>query len=235
MIFTSYQEHLFDQAQGFLVIDGVNGAGKSTLLARLAAYLTEAAVPFVQTREPGATNLGKQIRPLLLANEEKLSTLAELFLFAADRAEHVQKLILPALRERKLVLSDRYYYSTFAFQGFGREIDLELINSITSIAIAGVHPDLVLLLDLDPAEGLRRTKKRNSANGAADVDNFEKEELAFHTRLRRGYLEVAKQSAEPMVLLDGSMTPEEVWNQAKQFVDPWISAVCSRWNTVNKA
>lgn len=214
--------------QGFLVIDGVNGAGKSTLLTRLASYLTAAGFPFVQTREPGATALGQKLRPLLLANDEKNSILAELFLFAADRAEHVQKLILPTLQKQQLVLSDRYYYSTYAFQGFGRQIDLELINSITNIAIAGVRPDLLLLLDLDPAEGLRRTKKRNSTSATADVDNFEREELAFHTRLRQGFLDIAQRCPEPVAILDGAQTPEMVWQQTKQLIDPWLAALRQR-------
>jgi dTMP kinase len=206
-------------SKGFFVLEGVNGAGKSTLQKKLAEYLTQCGIDTILTREPGATPIGNEIRSLVL--ETKAGTpaaLTEIFLFAADRAEHVEKIIAPALKERKAVISDRYYYSTIAFQGYGRGLDRETIQSVNTVAIAGVTPDFVLLLDLDPAEGLRRTSTRTGQEG---TDAFEKEKLSFHERLRKGFLEIAKSSKEAFLIVDASKSPEEIFNFVKPLVDRW--------------
>lgn len=198
----------------FIVIDGVNGAGKSTLQKRIAAYLGERQVPHITTREPGATELGKKIRCMILEeNEPKMSYLAELFLFGADRAEHVEKVIVPALAKGVTVISDRYYYSTTAFQGYGRGIDRKIVDSINSLAISGKIPDLWIQLDLDPAEGLRRNRLSQEKSGAAGKDSFEAEEIAFHQRLRNGFKELATQVSEPTVVLDANQSPDSVWEK----------------------
>ena len=163
---------------GFIVFEGVNGAGKGTLINEIAQRISAQNIPVIQTFEPGATALGAKIRNMLLGqSEQKLSELSELLLFAADRAEHVHSVIAPNLNCGKAILCDRYYYSTSAFQGYGRGIDLELINSLNSVATQGVLPDLVILLDLDPAEGLRRAAQRENN---AQTDSFEQEDLEFH-------------------------------------------------------
>jgi len=205
--------------KGFLAVDGVNGAGKSTLIERLAAHLEERALPFVMTREPGGTPLGSVLRPVLL--ESRLSPLAELFLFAADRAEHVAARIRPALAARRLVVTDRYYYSTAAFQGYGRRLPLDRVERINSLAVDGCYPDALILLDLDAAEGLRRTRGRELSG---ERDCIENEELAFHHRLREGFLDLARRCAEPCLVIDAGQSREAIWQSALPLINGWIDA-----------
>ncbi len=211
----------FSKPKGFLVIEGVNGAGKSTLIRAIEALARERGNPPLVTREPGATPLGAALRSLVLEEKAgKPSPTTEIFLFAADRAEHVATVIQPALKARKPLVSDRYFYSTLAFQGYGRGLDLKEIQSVTDIAIRGVLPDLVILLDLDPAAGLARTKSRQAHEG---TDAFEKEELAFHTRLREGFLTIAKTSPTPFLVVDATKGPEEVFAFVKPVIEKWLS------------
>lgn len=204
--------------KGFLVLDGVNGAGKTTLLKKILQYLADNNKTVKATREPGATELGVNLRRLLLENpNEQPCSIAEMFLFAADRAEHVNKLIRPAINRGELVISDRYYYSTVAFQGYGRKLDLEMTYSINQIAIDGMLPDLVLLMDLDPAEGLRRTTARSTED--CGKDSFEREALEFHRAIREGFLEIAKTAPEQFYLIDASKSQEQIWDEVKQIID----------------
>lgn len=222
----------FPTARGFVVLEGVNGAGKGTLLRLISEYLSKKQISFISSFEPGATALGKNIRKLVLENSgEKPNPEAEMLLFSADRREHVAKVIEPALKSKKLVILDRFYYSGSAFQGYGRQLNLDLINQINKIAIAGTVPDLVILLDLDPAEGLKRSKKREAQdNIKAGKDVFEKEELAFHQRLRQGYLEIARSSKEPFIVIDASKTPSEIFEEVR----PLIDALLKSLNETNK-
>ena len=211
----------FDGARGFLVVDGVNGAGKGTLITKLHAYLLENGIDPLLTREPGGTLLGKTLREILLSNSSTTrSPLSEVFLFCADRTQHVSEVIRPAIERCQPVISDRYYYSTIAFQGYGRELDLATIKELSRIAICGTTPDLVLLLDLDPAVGLRRTAKRSEG-----ADSFEAEELAFHQRLRAGFLKLAEELPEPFCVLDASQTPDQVFESAKAILNRWIESL----------
>jgi dTMP kinase len=204
----------FQAPKGFLVLEGVNGAGKSTLLKRLKAYAESLGFEVLTTFEPGATPQGKELRRILLEGApSKVAPLSELFLFAADRHEHVQQVINPALASRKLVLCDRYLYSTLAFQGYGRGLNRSTINQLNSLAVGQTLPDLVLLLDLDAKEGLRRTKTR-AGSSAATVDSFEAEELSFHEALRKGFLEIAKEREEPFLILDAAKSPDQVYETA---------------------
>lgn len=201
----------------FIVIDGVNGAGKSTLIKSITAYLEQNKISLCNTREPGSTPLGLELRKLLLENAgDSRSHLAETFLFAADRAEHVTKVIRPALTRGEFVLSDRYYYSTVAFQGYGRGLGKDLTVQVNQIAIQGVVPDLVLILDLPVEEGLRRAAARNK--NTSDKDSFEAEELAFHERLRAGFLTMAKELPEPFVVLDALKTPQQLFEEAQSLL-----------------
>lgn len=219
----------FANKSGFIVLDGVNGAGKSTLQNSIIDFLTKNGLAVLKTHEPGATTLGKGIRSLVLGqNDEKLSSLAELFLFAADRAEHVAKTIKPALREGNLVISDRYYYSTTAFQGYGRGLNLDIIDNINKIAIDNLLPDLVILLDLAPEIGLQRTKARGRLNpnktSVSESDSFENEELEFHRRLRNGFLEIAKISKEPFIIIDATQSAETVFNESLKYIEVWAKS-----------
>lgn len=197
----------------FVACEGVNGCGKSTLITNLSTRLEAAGRPFVKTREPGGTPLGLELRKLLLEwKGEKKSDLAELLLFAADRAEHAEKIIRPALAQGSTVLCDRYLYSTITFQGNGRGISMDWIKQTNSLATQGLLPDLVILMDVDPSEGLRRTKARASQA----EDSFEAEELAFHQRIREGFLTIAKESPVPFLVLNGLDSKEVNASKAAQ-------------------
>jgi dTMP kinase len=184
----------------FIAFEGINGCGKSTLLNNLANMLCNAGNKVVKTREPGGTPLGLELRKLLLNwNGEKKTARSELLLFGADRAEHCDKVIIPGIEGGSWVLCDRYLYSTIAFQGHGRGISREWIDSANSLATLNLKPDLVILMDVDPEEGLRRTKARKEQV----KDSFEEEELAFHHRIRNGFLELAESDAVPFLVLNG--------------------------------
>lgn len=220
--------HSFTSPKGFIVLEGINGAGKTTLQNRLADYLEKKNFQVVKTREPGGSpQLGKPVRALLLETQEhKISSLAELFLFSADRADHVEKVIQPALAQKKIVLCDRFFYSSIAFQGYGRGIDRTLIEHVSEIAVAKQFADLVLLLDLDPDVGLARSAGREkSAGSAAQQDNFEQEPAAFQKRIREGFLALAKERPEPFLVLNAAAGPDEIFNQAKVVIDKFLQAL----------
>lgn len=199
------------KSPAFIAFEGINGCGKTTLHKLLSANLIAAGRSVHDTREPGGTPLGGEIRKLLLDwNGEKKSSRAELLLFAADRAEHVDKVIRPNLERGTWVLTDRFIYSTITFQGHGRGIDRKLLDQANALAIEGTFPDLVILLDLAPEEAFKRIASRNSSAR----DAFEDEELAFHTRIRNGFLECAQESPVPFLVLDATKTPEQLSAEA---------------------
>lgn len=210
----------FKSPRGFIVLEGVNGAGKSSLQDKLENYAAARGAKVLKTFEPGATPAGKLLRKILLeAKQQPLHPMAEVFLFCADRSEHAAKVIAPALQQGQLVISDRYYYSTMAFQGYGRELDLKLLLNLNLTAIAGLLPDLVILLDLDPQEGLQRNSGKASLPQRGAGDAFEQENLAFHRRLRQGFLEMAKSLPEPFLVIDAAQSAQTVFETAKQAVD----------------
>lgn len=211
----------FKQSRGFIALEGVNGAGKSTLQELIANFLKAGNRNPICTREPGATELGKHLRKILLENSQgQIGPLTEVFLFAADRAHHVSHLIKPTLASGSIVITDRYFYSTIAFQGYGRGLPVPVLESINHTAIDGIFPDLTFLLDLDPAEGLKRTRGRNQGS-----DSFEKEDLAFHTRLRAGFVEIAKSAKEPFVVLDAAKPAADVFAQASPALEAWFKSL----------
>jgi dTMP kinase len=194
----------------FIAFEGINGCGKTTLHRKVSEYLQSRSVKHVDTREPGGTALGKEIRKLLLEwPGEKKSERSELLLFAADRAEHVDKLIKPSLANGSWVLCDRYIHSTITFQGHGRGIQRSWLDQAIALATQGLEPDLVVLLDLEPAIALSRISKR-SGNGR---DSFEDEHLEFHTRIRNGFLECAEQSSTAFLVLDACEEPDTLAQQ----------------------
>ncbi|RIL11166.1 MAG: dTMP kinase [Proteobacteria bacterium] len=208
-----------DAPRGFIVLEGVNGAGKSTLQRELVRIAGGKGLKVVSSFEPGATKIGSALRSLLLEHKaDKPHALTELLLFAADRAEHVETLIKPALNQRKLVISDRYFYSTTAFQGYGRGLDQALIDSLNNTATGGLTPDLVILLDLDPAIGLRRNTAQSGNN-----DAFERETIDFHARLRAGFLKIAEVSSEPFVVVNAAEPPEQVLSAVQPIFERLIA------------
>ena len=204
---------------GFIVIEGVNGAGKSTIITKVQEHLSLNNIPAIFTREPGSGELGVIIRDIVLNSPEKIPELTELFLFAADRSQHVEKIIKPAIAENKLVISDRYYYSTIAFQSYGRGLNYDLVQQINQLAIQNTTPDLVILLDLEPDIGLQR----NQVDPDKTVDNFECTELEFHQRIRQGFLKIAETLPENFIIIDANRSPEEVQQEVIKAIDCYVS------------
>lgn len=184
--------------RGFLItLEGVEGSGKSTHCRLLAEWLRARGREVVLTSEPDGTPLGAGIRGLFEKDGATPTPLAQTFLFMAARQQHVAQVIRPALARGAVVVSDRYADATLAYQGFGGGMDLETIRDLNALATGGVMPDLTLLLDLDPAEGIKRISDRA-------LDAFEKMDLAFHRRVRDGYLEIAHAEKGRFVVLNAA-------------------------------
>ncbi len=198
----------------FISFEGGEGAGKSTLITKLYEYLQAQKKPVLLTRAPGGTMTGELIRHLLLHHDEKdISSRTELFLFLADRAQHVQEVILPALEARKFVLCDRFNDSTVAYQGGARGFDPEWIRKLCHFATQDLEPVITLYLDIDPQEGLRRVQRTK--------DRIEKENLPFHQKIRQAYLAIAKKDPKRFHVLDGSKTPDAVFQDALRLLQPY--------------
>jgi dTMP kinase len=187
----------------FITFEGIEGCGKTTQVRHLTAYLEGKHLPFLLTREPGGTAIGDRIRQILLSSENsRMEPVTEFFLYVAARAQHVAQSVLPALRDGKTVLCDRFADATLAYQGNGRGLNLAWLEEIHERFLKGLKPDLTFLLDLPVEEGLRRAWKRME-NQAVKEDRFEKEALAFHRRVREGYLLLARKEPKRIVVLDG--------------------------------
>jgi dTMP kinase len=194
-----------DGPRGRLItVEGVEGAGKTTQVEALRAWLAERGVPVVATAEPDGTPLGASLRRVL-GEIDRVSPLTEAFLFAASRAEHVLRVIGPALACGQVVLCDRYVDSTVAYQGYGRGVALETLAHLNRLATGGVLPDLTLILDLDVSEGLRRARARRGARAACDP--FERLAIEFHERVRKGYWAIRDREPERVTLVDADRTP----------------------------
>jgi len=193
-------------ARGFFVtIEGIEGAGKSTLAEALAARLREAGREVVLTREPGGTSVGDAIRKILLESGEFMSDRAELLLFEASRAQHVDGVIAPAIQRGAVVICDRFTDSSIAYQGGARKIDSDTVASLNEFAVRGVTPDMTILLDLPAEVGLARQK---------GVDRISAEGLAFHESVRQGYLAIARAEPGRVVVLDAAESPDVVVERA---------------------
>ncbi len=199
----------------FVTLEGMEGSGKSTLLLGLAERFRAAGRSVLCTREPGGSGLGRALRPLLLDCRSSLSPEAELFLFLADRAQHAEEVLRPALERGQLVLCDRYVDSTIVYQGYGRGFDIDNLVHLNEMAIRGLWPDRTLILDLPPEEGLARARGRNARNGdALEEGRFESEALRFHTAVREGFLAWAEKNARRCQVLDAQASPEAVLDAA---------------------
>ncbi len=210
----------------FVTFEGIEGSGKSTQITQLANYLRSAGQAVTLTREPGGTGIGDQIRKILLdpANTA-LTPRTELLLYAAARAQHLEELVRPDLRAGKIVLCDRFSDATIAYQGHGRGLDESLIRALDPVATAGLRPDLTILLDIDAAAGLARARGRNSSRGLEAEARFENEELAFHERVRRGYLMLARAEAGRFRVVDAARTPDEIQADVRKIVEDALLAV----------
>ncbi|HEC62854.1 MAG TPA: dTMP kinase [Candidatus Acetothermia bacterium] len=184
----------------FVVLEGPDASGKSTQLRLLSEELSRRNIPHITTREPGSTRVGRALRQLLLDPEQKIRPFTELLLMVADRHEHVEEVIRPALAAGKWVLCSRYTMSSLAYQGHGRGLDLNLIRELNRLATGGLEPDYVFLLDLPPQVAYQRTQMR---------DRFEGEGLTFFTQVRAGYLELIRNLPRGY-LVDATASPEQV-------------------------
>jgi dTMP kinase len=190
----------------FITLEGPEGSGKTTQIPLLVDWLREQGYEVDLTREPGGTDIGNLIRDLLHdPRHTAMDATAEILLYSADRAQHVAQCIRPALAAGKVVVSDRYYDSTLAYQGYGRGLDLKMLRAITAFATGGLKPDLTLYLDIAPEEGL----KRRQANGE-EWNRLDAETLEFHQRVRAGYMELIAQEPERWVVIDAARSVEEV-------------------------
>ena len=193
----------------FVSFEGIEGSGKSTQVTLLAQVLRSRGYEIIVTREPGGTPVGQVLRRLLLeSSSSPLASSTELLLMLADRAQHVQEIVAPALRANKIVISDRCMDSTTAYQGYGRGVELALLAQLNTFACSGCMPALTLVLDLPVGEGLRRVRQRQS--GPQGTDRFESESVAFHERVRIGYLEIARSDPQRVCILDAARPVEMI-------------------------
>ncbi len=195
---------------GYLItVEGIGGSGKTTLVAALASWLTSTGVKVVTTHEPGGTVTGKAIRGLALSAPEPLSPITEAFLFEADRTETYTKVIRPALADRAVVISDRNVYGTVAYQVFGGGVQLELVDTASEAATGGLHPDLVLILDLTPELAALRLAQVGGG------DRFDRRDTEFQRRVRNGFLFAAERDGPRAKIIDASRAAEAVLAEAR--------------------
>jgi dTMP kinase len=189
----------------FITLEGIEGSGKSTQLRKLAERIPNA----LATKEPGGTPTADRIRAILLDTRATIDPVAELFLFAASRRQHVMEVIRPALAAGRVVLCDRFTDATLAYQGFGRRLDLDRLRWLNDWATDSLRPDLTLIFDLPEEVGLQRARSRNSS-APVDEGRFEQEDLRFHRRVREGYLTLAASEPDRYAVIDAAGTPDEV-------------------------
>jgi dTMP kinase len=199
-----------------ITVEGVEGSGKSTQCARLEQHLSGRGLQVVRTSEPDGTPLGLRVRALFEADGPTPTPLTQTFLFMAARQEHVTRVIAPALARGAVVISDRYADATVAYQGYGQGLDVQTIRELNMLATGGVLPDLTLVLDLDPAAGMRRIHGRA-------LDAFEKMDTAFHRRVREGYLEIARADKNRVVVLDAARDADALHADVVRAVDELLA------------
>jgi len=203
----------------FITFEGSEGCGKTTQVAMLAEYLRQQGYPVLATREPGGTSIGDQVRAILsdLKNTE-MHPRTEILLFQASRAQLVEQVIRPHLEAGGIVLSDRFADSTLAYQGFGYQLDLEMLKTIIAFATGGLKPDLTLLLDLDVEEGLRRRARGGEWNRLDAYD------IAFYQRVRQGYHTLAHLEPERWAIVDAALPPETLQAAIRKVIGEKLSA-----------
>ena len=195
----------------FIVFEGPEGAGKSTQIKRLESALRDHGIEPVMTREPGGTPASDAIRKVILDPDLNINPLTEFLLYSASRAQHVDEVIKPALEQNKVVISDRFFGASVAYQGYGRGLELDFIYNLTNRVTQGIQPDLVLLLDLDPQVGLERIAARGQK------DRLELADISFHQKVRQGFLEQAKANPH-WHMIDALQTQDKVTEQIWQVI-----------------
>lgn len=200
----------------FIVLDGVEGCGKSTQVTLLARRLEQAGAHVVVTHEPGGTPVGERIRALLLDPAyPEMTPLTEVMLFCASRAQHCSEVIAPALAAGQMVVCDRYASSTAVYQGYAGGLGMETIARVNDVATGGLEPDLLVVLDLDPKEGMRR----KFGEGAAHADRIEEKSAEFHQKVREGFLQYARLRPGHSVVVSADAPPEEIHRRVWEHVN----------------
>ncbi|MCX7760084.1 MAG: dTMP kinase [Hydrogenothermaceae bacterium] len=189
----------------FITFEGIEACGKTTQSKLLYSYLIDNGYKAVLTREPGGTELGKKIREILLSHtEEKFPKIAELLLYEADRNIHIHNVIKPKLEEGFIVISDRFYDSTTAYQHYGRNIDFSIVDYLNRLATEGYKPDITFLIDIPVEKAFERLKSK---------DRLESESIDFHIKVREGFLYIARKDVDRVVMLDGLQSIEDIFKQ----------------------
>lgn len=204
----------------FITFEGIDGSGKSTQLRLLANFLKTNGCEVLLTREPGGTPVGNRLRAALLDAQEEVDPLTELLVFAADRAQHVRRVLRPALESGQVVFSDRYADATVAYQGAGRGFSPELIAEIIELATEGLKPDLTVLFDLSVDDSTARTRRRS--NGKQKGDRLDAENDEFHTRVREAYLRLAREEPERVRIVETNHPVEVTHERVKDIVIPFL-------------
>ena len=207
----------------FITFEGIDGSGKSTQLRLLGNFLRANGCDALLTREPGGTAIGLRLRAALLDALEEVDPLTELLVFAADRAQHVRRVVRPALAAGRVVISDRYADATIAYQGAGRGFSPELITQIVQLATEGLKPDLTLLFDVSVNESTNRTTRRSTSRSATR-DRLDIEHADFHTRVRDAYLQIALAEPERLKLIDTSGPVEGTHQRVKEIIIPYLQS-----------
>ena len=208
----------------FITLEGIEGSGKTTQIDRLAEFFTDRGMAFVTTRQPGGTVIGENIRSILLNPENHtLEPLTELLLYLADRAQHINEIIRPALAAGKTIICDRYFDATVVYQGFARGLNVELLLELHRILFENLKPDVTLLLDLAPQQGLERAwQQLSSGQRAGRESRFENETLAFHKKVRAGYLELAKLEPQRFRIIDAGQSADHVFAEIRKTLAPFL-------------
>ncbi|MBE0477595.1 dTMP kinase [Candidatus Aerophobetes bacterium] len=196
----------------FISFEGIDKSGKTTQVNLLAKFLTEKSYPVLLTKEPGGTKIGEKIKKILL-EDSQVSPLAELFLYLADRHQHVEKVIKPSLKVGKVVISDRYADASLAYQGYGRGLGIEFVKKLNQKVTDGIMPDITFLLDLEPEKTMPRANR---------FDRIEKEKLTFHRRVREGYLEMANFEPQRFKVIRADTTVYKIHEKVKSVISEYL-------------
>lgn len=194
----------------FITFEGADGSGKTTQIEKIKTYLEQRGQKCILTREPGGSDLGNKIREILLHYDGEVDSLCELLLYMADRAQHVKKIIIPALNAGLTVLCDRYTDSSVAYQGYARGLDIERIMELNKIATDGLEPDLTIVFDVETEVAMQRVGEIK--------DRLEQEGIEFHKKLRNGYLELSKKFPKRIKVINSNLGIDEVFEQVKNIL-----------------
>lgn len=208
-----------------ITFEGIEGSGKSTQIKLVAEYLSRRNVSLIVTAEPSGTDIGRKIGSILFNREHNnMCAETEMFLFCAARSQHVREIIMPALKQNKVVLCDRFSDATYAYQGAGRGLDNEFIKLINDYSSMLLKPDLTLLFDLPVEIGLQRANKRNdNLKESSSIDRFEKENMDFHRRIREGYLNILKNDPDRFRLIDANRDVETIQKDVRTHINNFIN------------